>query len=426
MNTAMADGAGERLDAQIADALFGQPGMSKMDVANRLRQLRGAGAPLLCSSCYGLGVIGYTSGQTPEQFEQGEYPCPDCAAQPSPAGHNDALVDTARRNIRQFLSKASFSSSVDKQAALSCVDVLEEALAARQPVGISAEWVLGYLTTHAPEDSREAIRNAFAEHAALSGVRQPVGQSFQSGVSEWMDQCFLPSLYSDMTERGDRLLEEVLELLQAHGYDKARVPTLVDYVFSRPVGDPAQEVGGVMVTLAGYCWVAGLDMHVHGHAELARISHPEVMAKIRAKQDAKNALHFDTPLPGNVVPRAQAVDPADPWRGLYSPDLMPKLDGVNLYHVAHPDLPSWPKDEDEERGIGPLITAQGFAIEVVFGEYPDDDGEEVDYCAWLASWTPDAPAGADWRMVCIQDTEDGPAAFYVRPLALIDSKAVGK
>lgn len=44
-------------------------------------------------------------------------------------------MDTARRNIRQFISKASFSSAVDKQAALSCVDVLEEAIAARQPVG---------------------------------------------------------------------------------------------------------------------------------------------------------------------------------------------------------------------------------------------------------------------------------------------------
>ncbi|WGH28229.1 hypothetical protein 10KY502B_gene0028 [Xanthomonas phage 10KY502B] len=57
------------------------------------------------------------------------------AAQLSPGGQGDALVDTARRNIRQFISKASFSSAVDKQAALSCVDVLEEAIAARQPVG---------------------------------------------------------------------------------------------------------------------------------------------------------------------------------------------------------------------------------------------------------------------------------------------------
>lgn len=88
MNTTMADGASERLDAQIADALFGQPGMSKLDVANQLRLLRGNGKPLLCGNCYGLGVIGYTSGQTPEQFEQGEYPCPDCA-QPSPADQGD-------------------------------------------------------------------------------------------------------------------------------------------------------------------------------------------------------------------------------------------------------------------------------------------------------------------------------------------------
>lgn len=139
-----------------------------------------------------------------------------------------------------------------------------------------------------------------AIHTAALIASQPVGPRFQADVADWMDQCFLPSLYSDMTERGDRLLEEVLELLQAHGYDSARVPTLVNYVFGRPVGEPAQEVGGVMVTLAGYCWVAGLDMHAAGDAELARISQPEVMAKIRAKQEAKNALHLDTPLPGNA------------------------------------------------------------------------------------------------------------------------------
>jgi len=177
----------------------------------------------------------------------------------------------------------------------------------------------GYLDVDVDvDDSGGSIGNIEAcPHCALA-ARQPVGQSFQAGVAEWMGQCFLPSLYSNMTERGDRLLEEVLELLQAHGYDKARVPTLVDYVFGRPVGDPSQEVGGVMVTLAGYCWVAGLDMHAAGDTELARISQPKVMAKIRAKQEAKNALHFDTPLPGSSdapVP-AQAVDLGD-FKALY-------------------------------------------------------------------------------------------------------------
>ena len=150
----------------------------------------------------------------------------------------------------------------------------------------------------------KAVLNAFGNRAkslldSLSAAPTLAGKgSYQQRVADWMQQAFIPSLYSNMTERGDRVLEEVLELLQSHGYDPARVATLVQYVFGRPAGEPAQEVGGVMVTLAGYCFIAGLDMHAAGEAELARICQPEVMAKIRAKQEAKNALHFDTPLPG--------------------------------------------------------------------------------------------------------------------------------
>ena len=31
-----------------------------------------------CWNCEDNGVVGYTTGQTPETFEQGEYPCPEC------------------------------------------------------------------------------------------------------------------------------------------------------------------------------------------------------------------------------------------------------------------------------------------------------------------------------------------------------------
>ena len=153
-----------------------------------------------------------------------------------------------------------------------------------------------YRVTKAPDEESDDYE--VVPVAIIDGAKAESGSSFQSRVSRWMDQCFLPSLYSNMTERGDRLLEEVLELLQSGGYDRQRVATLVDYVYNRPPGEPSQEVGGVMVTLAGYCWIAGLDMHADGERELARILQPEVMAKIRAKQAAKNALHFDTPLPG--------------------------------------------------------------------------------------------------------------------------------
>lgn len=122
--------------------------------------------------------------------------------------------------------------------------------------------------------------------------------SLQERVGAWMHEAFVSSLYSDIIERGDRLLEEVLELLQSKGYDPARVATLTEYVWGRPAGEPGQEVGGVMITLAGFCHIAKIDMHAEGEREMARIAQPEIMAKIRAKQEAKNALHFDTPLPG--------------------------------------------------------------------------------------------------------------------------------
>lgn len=135
---------------------------------------------------------------------------------------------------------------------------------------------------------------------------EEITPSFQVGVARWMDLCFLPSLYSNMIERGDRLVEEVFELLQSHGYDPNRIATLVDYVWNRPVGEPGQEVGGVMVTLAGYCHIAALDMHAEGDRELQRITRPEIMAKIRAKQEAKNALRFDSPLPGNAAAQGES------------------------------------------------------------------------------------------------------------------------
>jgi hypothetical protein len=44
------------------------------------------------------------------------------------------MIAVARRNIRQFLSKASFAMEVDRQAALTCVDVLESAIDATPAV----------------------------------------------------------------------------------------------------------------------------------------------------------------------------------------------------------------------------------------------------------------------------------------------------
>lgn len=110
-------------------------------------------------------------------------------------------------------------------------------------------------------------------------------RSFQRAVGTWMQTCFGPAISDDKTERNHRFLEEALELVQATGCTASEAHQLVDYVFGRPVGEPYQEVGGVMVTLAAHCSAHRLDMETAGDDELNRVW--DLIEKIRAKQAAK-------------------------------------------------------------------------------------------------------------------------------------------
>ncbi|WP_244133437.1 hypothetical protein [Burkholderia gladioli] len=126
-------------------------------------------------------------------------------------------------------------------------------------------------------------------------------EQFQARVQPWMMECFGPTIAADRVERNHRFLEEALELVQSLGCTASEAHQLVDYTFGRPIGQPAQEVGGVMVTLAALCLANTLDMHAAGETELARISEPAMALKIRAKQAAKPK---HSPLPQAVAARA--------------------------------------------------------------------------------------------------------------------------
>jgi len=108
---------------------------------------------------------------------------------------------------------------------------------------------------------------------------------FQARVQPWLMVCFGAEIAGDREERNHRFLEEALELVQACNCTADEAHQLVDYVFGRDIGEPAQEVGGVMVTLAALCLANGLDMHANGETELARIW--TKVEAIRAKQAAK-------------------------------------------------------------------------------------------------------------------------------------------
>lgn len=119
---------------------------------------------------------------------------------------------------------------------------------------------------------------------------------FQSSVHHWMHECFGEKISKDIQERNHRFLEESLELVQSKGCTASEAHHLVDYVFNRHVGEPSQEVGGVMVTLAALCLASGLDMNKCGVVELERVW--TMIEKIRAKQAAKPK---HSPLPENCI-----------------------------------------------------------------------------------------------------------------------------
>jgi hypothetical protein len=117
--------------------------------------------------------------------------------------------------------------------------------------------------------------------------------TFQTRVLAWLMQTFDMETCQSVVERNHRFLEESLELVQSMGCTASEAHMLVDYTFGRPMGDPKQEVGGVMVTLAALCAAANMSMSDCGDAELARCwQHIDL---IRAKQKLKPPR---SPLPG--------------------------------------------------------------------------------------------------------------------------------
>lgn len=136
------------------------------------------------------------------------------------------------------------------------------------------------------KENRDALRHALLDEFAQRASEQQ-GAPFQSRVRPWMLECFGAEIASDRVERNHRFFEEASELVQACGMTASEAHQLVDYTWSRPIGEPNQEAGGVMVTLAALCLANGLDMHVAGETELARISKPDMVIRIRAKQAAK-------------------------------------------------------------------------------------------------------------------------------------------
>ena len=93
-------------------------------------------------------------------------------------------------------------------------------------------------------------------------------QTLQQRVAAWVEKCFGLSLLLDRKERGLRVLEEAAELAQALGCSQAQCAGTLAYVFSRPIGVPSQEVGGVATTVLAACAAIGEDFETLAEREV--------------------------------------------------------------------------------------------------------------------------------------------------------------
>lgn len=142
------------------------------------------------------------------------------------------------------------------------------------------------------------VASALGQHESRQPERNMSNETdlpFQRRVVDWMMETFSMEVCRDTTERNHRFLEESLELVQAMGCTQAEAHMLVDYVYGRPTGEPEQEVGGVMVTLAALCSAADFSMPDLGNRELDRCWLN--IERIRAKQAGKPR---NSPLPGST------------------------------------------------------------------------------------------------------------------------------
>ncbi|MDQ4625063.1 hypothetical protein [Janthinobacterium lividum] len=213
--------------------------------------------------------------------------------------------------------------------------------------------------------------------------------SFQSRVQPWMMACFGAEISADTAERNHRLLEETLELVQACGCAASEAHQLVDYVYGRPVGERAQEVGGVMVTLATLCLAQGLDMHAAGETELARIwTKVEV---IRAKQAAKpkhSPLPAAAPQPiiGRLMDQISALPVLwglnEPGALLRNSDVFRVLVAAGREQAGIAAAPApWPATKDTCTEMRALCSACGGN-----GDMHGLDGEWRGQCTCVHAW----------------------------------------
>lgn len=113
----------------------------------------------------------------------------------------------------------------------------------------------------------------------------------QAETHAWCVAAFGDHDAWSIPQRGLRLVEEAIETAQACGCDPAMLHRLIDHVYAKPVGELAQELGGLGVTLLGLAHAAGISADEAERREVARVR-SKPLSHFAARNAAKRAAGF--------------------------------------------------------------------------------------------------------------------------------------
>ena len=268
-----------------------------------------------CTTCGGRRTIPARPGESRETSWPFAVPGAELSAKVS------ILEERVKASVRYFRDGAAVRTGVLQDHASHIADVLQSLLS--EPVtpcaAEPADDALAQARRLAADLAEERFRGDLAalflsgagdDHpwvrSALRGLQAANGASSQDRVYRHF-RYVAGDDPTDMPERRDRAGEEHAELQQALGQTLEGYIAIGRYVWGRPAGEPGQEMGGTLNTLAALAAWAGLDMMACAEAELARNMRPEIIAKIRHKRANR---HGRGVLPGDDADLVTSVGEA--------------------------------------------------------------------------------------------------------------------
>lgn len=151
-----------------------------------------------------------------------------------------------------------------------------------------------------PKQVATAILANSEEPLPLPSIRG-LDRVLRQGVAQrWATEAFGSGQASSPPQRALRLLEEAIELAQATDVPFNIATELLSYVYARIPGDPAQELGGVALTLLLACASLGVTAEDVEIAELDRVLNKSRDYFTKRNQQKNNAGFL---VPGTPVDR---------------------------------------------------------------------------------------------------------------------------